>query len=333
MPGHDEPASAWGLGARVFARELAALLEAMEGAPAPMAAAAAGLREQLGLNEVATIEPPAFVAGLTLDVDSVMEREDAMGHPQTTPFVGGVFFVLCWTLDRLYEGRPIPKFWVLETVARLPYFSYITVLHLYETLGWWRTPQLREVHAAEENNELHHLLIMESLGGGGSWSDRFLAQHASLVYYWVVVGLFAFSPAMAYNFSLLVEQHAFVTYSQFVEENEELLRSVPAPPVAQAYYVTGDLYYFDKLHTHRADAESPRRPPCDNLLDVFRNIRDDEYEHLRTMRACEDWWGGHGPSPLRRAEAEALGAREDWRRWSQEVNPPPPPAPRDAERA
>eukprot|EP00971_Amphidinium_carterae_P331399 6464922-Amphidinium_carterae.1 len=92
---------------------------------------------------------------------------------------------------RLYEGRPIQKFWVLETVARLPYFSYITVLHLYESLGWWRTPQLRAVHNAEdpyntssnhdhssvpfsradlqEDNELHHLLIMEALGGGCQW--------------------------------------------------------------------------------------------------------------------------------------------------------------------
>lgn len=27
------------------------------------------------------------------------------------------------------------RFWVLETVARVPYFAFISVLHLYETLG------------------------------------------------------------------------------------------------------------------------------------------------------------------------------------------------------
>lgn len=43
------------------------------------------------------------------------------------------------------------KFWVLETVARIPYFSYISILHLYETLGWWRQgAELRKVHFAEE---------------------------------------------------------------------------------------------------------------------------------------------------------------------------------------
>lgn len=38
----------------------------------------------------------------------------------------------------------------------MPYFAYTTCLHLYETLGWWRTGGLRVVHFAEEWNELHH---------------------------------------------------------------------------------------------------------------------------------------------------------------------------------
>ena len=49
-------------------------------------------------------------------------------------------------LDRLYAGRPIQRFWFLETVARMPYFSYISMLHLYESLGWWRAgAELRRV--------------------------------------------------------------------------------------------------------------------------------------------------------------------------------------------
>jgi len=201
----------------------------------------------------------------------------------------------------------------------LPYFSYISVLHLYESLGWWRTPQLREVHNAEEDNELHHLLIMESLGGNCSWFDRFFAQHAALVYYWIVVILFLMDPSLAYNFSLLVEEHAYVTYAQFVEENRQVLQQVPPPPVAVSYYSTGDLYYFDKFQTSRTDAMPMRRPPCDTLLDVFTNIRDDEHEHVQTMRACQAWWSGEGPSPLHRDKDE-LGAREDWCRWSAEIN-------------
>ncbi len=58
--------------------------------------------------------------------------------------------------------RPIQRFWVLETVARIPYFAYISILHLYESLGFWRAgADLRRVHFAEEWNELHHLQVIE----------------------------------------------------------------------------------------------------------------------------------------------------------------------------
>lgn len=39
--------------------------------------------------------------------------------------------------------------------------AFISVLHLYETLGWWRRADYLKVHFAESWNELHHLLIME----------------------------------------------------------------------------------------------------------------------------------------------------------------------------
>ncbi|MGL4618119.1 MAG: alternative oxidase, partial [Chroococcidiopsis sp.] len=73
------------------------------------------------------------------------------------------FFV--FVVDGLYGNRSYARFYVLETIARVPYFSYLSVLHLYETLGWWRKADLLKVHFAETWNELHHLLIMESLGG------------------------------------------------------------------------------------------------------------------------------------------------------------------------
>eukprot|EP00798_Chlamydomonas_sp_ICE-L_P026993 gene26992-9008_t len=117
-------------------------------------------------------------------------------------FVRAVYLSLCVFLDVFYEGRPIQRFWFLETVARMPYFSYIAMLHLYETLGWWRAgAELRKVHFAEEWNEMHHLSIMESLGGDQFWIDRFFAQHSAVFYYIVLCILFLFAPSLAYNFS------------------------------------------------------------------------------------------------------------------------------------
>lgn len=37
----------------------------------------------------------------------------------------------------------------------------MSVLHLYETFGWWRRRDYLKVHFAESWNEMHHLLIME----------------------------------------------------------------------------------------------------------------------------------------------------------------------------
>jgi hypothetical protein len=57
------------------------------------------------------------------------------------------------------------------------FHQFISVLHLYESLGWHRAGlELRKVHFAEEINEFMHLSIMEALGGDQLWIDRFIAQ-------------------------------------------------------------------------------------------------------------------------------------------------------------
>merc|ERR1719321_2196018 len=144
---------------------------------------------------------------------------------------------LCTFLDVVFEDRPFQRFWFLETVARMPSFSYISMMHLYETLGWWRNaPEVRKIHFAQEWNEMHHLLIMEALGGDRAWSDRFLARHAAILYYFILCALFFASPSLAYNFSELIEAHAVDTYEEFMEANEKRLKQLPAPPIAKHYY-------------------------------------------------------------------------------------------------
>lgn len=104
------------------------------------------------------------LATLTLGDAAVWRREKAReklpGYYKAPLPVRLLYLSLCVALDLLYAGRPIQRFWVLETVARMPYFAYISMLHLYESLGWWRAgAELRRVHFAEEWNELHHLQV------------------------------------------------------------------------------------------------------------------------------------------------------------------------------
>ncbi len=197
-------------------------------------------------------------------------------------FLVGILVVV---INTIYADRPYPRFYVLETVARVPYFSYLSVLHLYETLGLWRKADWLKVHFAESWNELHHLLIMESLGGASNWGDRLLAKTVALIYYWMVVALYVVSPKSAYHFMELVEQHAYDSYNKFLHSHREFLQTQPAPTVAVQYYRDGDLYMFDEFQT--GGATKQRRPKVDNLYDVFLAIRDDEMEHVKTMVACQ----------------------------------------------
>ncbi|BBN17033.1 ubiquinol oxidase [Marchantia polymorpha subsp. ruderalis] len=248
-----------------------------------------GLKEIQPVKQQPNIEQDELreqLKKLKLSNKKVWEREKAREQVEAPWWILGPYYFLCWMLDVIFEDRPIQRFWFLETVARMPYFSYISMLHLYETLGWWRSgAEVRKVHFAEEWNEMHHLKIMESLGGDLEWGDRFFAQHAAFFYYWTLNAMFLISPTVAYNFSELIESHAVDTYGEFADENEELLKTLPPSPVAVAYYESGDLYMYDEFQTSRPPES--RRPKMGSLYDVFMAICGDEGEHVKTMVACQ----------------------------------------------
>ena len=92
-------------------------------------------------------------------------------------------------LDFLYQGRDYPRFWVLEEIARAPYFAFLSVLHFRESMGL-RGPEhidLMIQHFEQSVNETAHLEYMESRGGNAYFIDRFVAKHLVLIYYWVNV--------------------------------------------------------------------------------------------------------------------------------------------------
>jgi ubiquinol oxidase len=140
-------------------------------------------------------------------------------------------------IDKVYKDRDYARFYVLETVARVPYFSFVSVLHLYETLGVWRKADFLETHFAQTMNEYHHLLIMEDLGGDERFVDRFFAQHTAFAYYWLTCLLYVVSPRMAYNLSEQVEEHAYHTYDEFLKQNGTSLSLEHPPAVATNYYL------------------------------------------------------------------------------------------------
>ena len=126
-------------------------------------------------------------------------------------------------IDFLYRGRDYQRFWVLEEIARAPYFAFLSVLHLRESMGL-RGPEhiyLMEEHFAQTLNETEHLEYMESRGGSSYWIDRFFARHLVLIYYWVNVVYYWVAPKSAYHLSYQVEVHAAHTYEKYLETHDD----------------------------------------------------------------------------------------------------------------
>ena len=152
----------------------------------------------------------------------------------------------CGAFDSLF------LFSSITTVARMPNFSYITMLHTYETLGWWRrSTEAKRVHFAEEYNEFHHLLIWESLGGDQAWRVRFLAQHAAIIYFFVLILLWTVSPTLAYNFSeLMYAPHALSAALRF------------SPSYCAKFF----LVEKPTQSIHTASSQKAIRPSCSRCL-------------------------------------------------------------------
>lgn len=126
-------------------------------------------------------------------------------------------------IDFLYRNRPIQRFWLLETIARAPYFAFLSVLHLKESLGLRGDTHLylMKEHFEQTVNETEHLEEMEARGGSKYWIDRVFAYHLVLLYYWIMVIYYLLNPVSAYHLNAGIEYHATETYLLYFLENPE----------------------------------------------------------------------------------------------------------------
>ena len=124
-------------------------------------------------------------------------------------------------IDFLYQGRDYQRFWVLEEIARAPYFAFLSVLHFRESMGLRGREHIDLMlqHFEQSVNETSHLEYMESMGGNSYWIDRFVAKHLVLVYYWINVVYYWMAPRAAYHLSYEVEIHAATTYAKYLADH------------------------------------------------------------------------------------------------------------------
>lgn len=197
----------------------------------------------------------------TLDDTLVMNRERNRTEVECPRMMRAGYDTVCYLLDVIYKDKPIDRFWFLENIARMPYFSYVAVLHMYETLGWWRVDSdIKRQHVEQEANETHHLSIMESLYGDRFIWNKLLTRHVAVLYYSILLVLFIISPKTAYLTSELLEMHAVDTYAEFAEQNKFKLMHLPLTKPAASYM-----------------------PNASSMYDVFVQIANDELAHANNM--------------------------------------------------
>ena len=122
----------------------------------------------------------------------------------------------------MYLGRNLQSFWGLEVIARSPYFEFLSVMHFKESL-WLKNDKtmfLMKEHFHQTINKQSILKNMEKRSGDKFWIDRFFARHLLvLVYYWIMVFYYFFSPTNAYDVNIKIEEHAFNTYTKYLKDN------------------------------------------------------------------------------------------------------------------
>ena len=182
--------------------------------------------------------------------------------------------ILIAVIDGLYPLNE-RRFFVLETVARIPYFSYVSVLNLYHSIGKHPSLELSKLHFKQTINETWHLLIMEDLKGDKYWYDRIGSRFVGVVYYWFTVLVYIISPSSAYYMMELIEDHAYDIYTEYLSKNKETLMTTKATVVSLKYYkMTSD---------QMGQTNSNKNIEEVNMYDIFSIIANDELLHRDNM--------------------------------------------------
>lgn len=174
---------------------------------------------------------------------------------------------LFFGMDLVYgRARTLPKFKVLEVIARVPYqaweqVAYVAMTHTYSAPGFARRVfEFVRESRLQQDNEQWHLLVIEELVHArglkqGFWLYRAAPQLVAFAYYHVSWVLYVVNPALSYSLNADFEDHAEHEYMEYVRENPQL-EAEPFESDFKADY--GDFK---------------------SLADLFRNIGLDERLH------------------------------------------------------
>lgn len=177
-------------------------------------------------------ERPPFGAMERLDREQLLaEQQATLRSPRRRHSLAAR--ALFAAMDLLYgKERTLPKFRVLELVARVPYqawenVAYVAMTHTAREHDFARRifDKVR-VSRFEQDNEQWHLLILEELVDRqperlGFIRHRIVPQILAFGYYQLSWILYVLRPKWSYRLNADFEDHAEHEYALLVEENPE----------------------------------------------------------------------------------------------------------------
>lgn len=181
--------------------------------------------------------------------DLVAEQRITLAAERMRPGIGAR--ALFGVMDLIYgRAGSLPKFRVLEVVARVPYIAweqvaYVAITHTHSSPSFAHDIH-NEVRSYREqqDNELFHLLILEEIlqrqehedGKQLSfWRYRAFPQVLAWTYYHLSWLLYVIRPRLSYELNAQFEDHAEHEYMQFVADNPQLESTLWDSEFAEEY--------------------------------------------------------------------------------------------------
>lgn len=187
-------------------------------------------------------------------------------RPSLLPRLLGRFLVFCG--NAVYGREPsYLKFRAVEVIARVPYHSWESAAYTLLTMFYSRESKALELsHVTRfsrlaQDNETMHVVVISKLASheerAGLLRHTLIPMFFAFFYFWWSYGLYLINPRYSFELNYLFEQHAFDSYSRFLETRGDELAQKPMHSA-----------YLDWYGRH------PR-----NQYEFFLSVRNDEIIH------------------------------------------------------
>ncbi len=197
-------------------------------------------------------------------LDSVIHHEKEARALQEPGFRGKMFDcyanahvalvprLLAWALffagDLCYGKAPsYKKFRAIEMIARIPYQTWEMYAYMVQTAYFSneaRAMALAEHSAfsrlAQDNETMHVVVISQLFQEAGEYKGKFYTVWIPLLlsvsYFFACAILHVLNKRWTYELNFLFETHAFLHYGEFLDQNEEMLKSKPVHSEFLSFY-------------------------------------------------------------------------------------------------